>query len=83
MADGSAVKPAIMAETAESSEVAAGVANATLESGTEKPAVPGEQTTLLEVSGGMVEHAVWPLSPQVAPPAMEEDEVEEIEHEES
>ena len=40
--------------------------------------------SLLEMSKGMVGHAVWPPSPQVAPPAAdEEDEVEEIEREES
>ena len=43
----------------------------------------GEQTALLEVSEGVVGHVVRPPSPQVVPLAVEEDEVEEIEREES
>ena len=35
------------------------------------------------MSEGVVGHAVQPPSPQVVPPATEEDEVEEIEHEEA
>ena len=38
---------------------------------------------LPEASEGMVGHAMRPPSPLVAPPAMKEDEVEEIEHEEA
>ena len=51
--------------------------------GAEKPAVLEEQTALSKASEGMVGHAIQPLSPQVVPLAMaEEDEVEEIQHEE-
>ena len=52
-------------------------------SAVDKTMVPEEQTMLLESSEGVVGHTVWPPSPMVVPPAMEEDEVEEIEHEES
>ena len=39
---------------------------------------------LPDVSKGVVRHAVWPPSPLAVPPTTEEeDEVEEIEHEES
>ena len=38
---------------------------------------------LPKASEGVVGHAVQPPSPQVVPPATEEDEVEEIEHEEA
>ena len=62
----------------------AGVADAMLESGAEKPMVPEELTALPEASEGMVGHAVHPPSPLVVPPATEEeDKVEEIEREES
>ena len=55
-----------------------------LEYGAEKPVVLEEQAALPKTSEGMVGHAVRPPSPQVAPPAAEEeDEVEEIEREES
>ena len=46
--------------------------------------VPEEQVALPKTSEGVVRHSVRPPSPQVAPPAAEEeDEVEEIEREES
>ena len=46
--------------------------------------MPEEQTVLPEASKGMVGHVVRPQSPLVVPPAVEEeDEVEEIEREES
>ena len=67
-----------------SSEVDAGVTNIMLESTADKPVVPEEQMALPLVSEGMVGHAVWPPSPLVVPPAVEEeDKVEEIEREES
>ena len=54
------------------------------ESGAEKPVVLEEQKALPEALEGMVGRVVRPPSPQVAPPAMEEeDKVEEIEREES
>ena len=60
------------------------VTNIALESRAENLAVPKEQTTLCKVSEGMVGPAIQPLSPQVVPLAVvEEDEVEEIECEES
>ena len=64
-------------------EADAGVAVVTLESRAEKPVVPEEPTALPEASGGVVGHAVRPPSPLVVPLAMEEYEVEEIEHEEA
>ena len=45
--------------------------------------VPEEQAALPKTTEGVVGHAVRPPSPQVVPPAAEEDEVEEIECEES
>ena len=52
-------------------------------SGAENLAVPKEQTLLPEALESMVGPAIRPLSPQVVPLAVaEEDEVEEIEHEE-
>ena len=49
----------------------------------ENPTVPEEHTALPKASKGMVEYAIRPLSPQVVPLAMaEEDGVEEIEHDE-
>jgi hypothetical protein len=68
----------------ESSKAGARAANVTLESRVGRPVVPEEQATLPEMSEGVVGHVVRPLSPQVAPlDAEEEDEVEEIEREES
>ena len=62
----------------------AGVADTTPESRSEKPIVPEEKSVLPKASEGVVGHAVRPPSPLVVPPAMEEeDEVEEIEREES
>ena len=65
------------------SEVEAGVADAAQESRAEKPVVPKEQTTLPEASDGVVRHVMWPSSSLVVSPAVEEDEVVEIEHEEA
>jgi len=64
-------------------EAEAGVTNATSESGAEKSVVLEEQTTLPEVSEGVVGHAVRPPNRLVVPPTVEEDEVEEIEREEA
>ena len=75
--------PKATAGAAGPSKVEARVADATPKSETERPAVLGEQTALLEVSEGVVGHLVRPPSPQVVPLAVEEDEVEEIEREES
>ena len=84
MADGSATVPGATAEATGSSRVEAGVTDATPEAGAEKPAVPEEQMALPETPKGMVRHDVQPRSPLVVPPAaVEEDEVEEIEREES
>ena len=46
--------------------------------------MPKEHTALPKASKGVVGHAVRPWSPLVVPPsAEEEEEVQEIEHEES
>ena len=82
-ADGLAAVPGAMAVAVGSSEATARVANAAPKSRAEEVAVLGKQTTLPEVSKGMVGHVVRPPSPQVMPLAVEEDEVEEIECEES
>ena len=75
MVDGSAV-------AAVSLEADAGVTDVVLEA--DKSVVPEEQTALPLASKGLVRHAVQPPSPLVMPPAAEEeDEVEEIEREES
>ena len=84
MANGSATVPGAMAEATGSSGAEAGVTDATPESVAEKPAVPKEQTSLPEASKGVVRLAVQPPGPQKVALAMaEEDEVEEIEREES
>ena len=83
MADGSAGVLRAMAVAAESSKMKDGVADDALESTMDKLVVPEEQTVLPKASKGMVRHAVQPPSPLVVPPAVEEDEVEEIECEES
>ena len=55
----------------------------TAEFGAENLAVPREPTALPDASEGMVGPAIRPPSPQMVPLAtVEEDEVEEIEHEE-
>ena len=77
------VVPGATAGAVGSSEADAGVADVASKSRAEKPVVPEEQTTLHEASKGVVRHAVRPQSPLVAPPATEEDEVEEIEREEA
>ena len=82
--DGLAVVSGAKAVAIGSSEADAGVAGAVPESLAGKLVVPEEQTALPKASKGMVGHTVWPPSPLVVPLAMEEeDEVEEIEHEES
>ena len=84
MADGSVMVPGAVAEVAGSSGAEAGVADAAPEAKAEKPIVLEEQTVLPEVSKGVVGHAIQTRIPPVVPPAVvEEDEVEEIEHEES
>ena len=83
-ANESVTAPSATGGTAGSSGVEAVVTSVTPKSRPENLAVPKEQTALPEVSKGMVGPAIWPLSPQVVPPAAaEEDEVEEIEREES
>ena len=61
----------------------ASVADVVPKSRAEKPEVLEEQAALPEALEGVVGHAVWQPSPQVVPPAAEEDKVEEIEREES
>jgi len=81
---GSAAVPEAMVGTARSSGAEAGVIGVALESEAEKPAMLEEQTVLPKAFEGVVGHAVRPQSSLWVPPAMEEeDEVEEIEHEES
>ena len=76
--------PGAMIEAAEASEADAGVADATPETGAEKPVVPEEPMVLPKASEGVVRHAMRPRSPLVVPLAAEEEaEVEEIEREES
>ena len=67
-----------------SSEVTPRDTDPALESMVEKLVVPEEQTTFPKVLKGVVRHDIWPPSPLVVPPATEEeDEMEEIEREES
>ena len=83
-ADGSVVMPRAMTEAAGALEANAGIVDAASESRAEKPTVLEEPTALPKASKGVVEHGVQPPSPLVVLPATEEDdEVEEIEHEES
>ena len=73
-----------IARAAKSLEVGARAANIAPESGAGRLVVSKEQATLPKMSKGMVGRAARPLSPYVVLPAMEEeDEVEEIEREES
>ena len=82
-ADGSAMMPRATVETAGSLAANAGYAGATPESGVAKPVGPEKQLAPPEASQGVVGPAVQPRSHPVVPPAtVEEDEVEEIEHEE-
>ena len=84
VADESAAMPGATAGAARASEAVTGVDDAAPKSEAEKPMVPEEPTTLPEASEGVVGHVVWPRSPLVVPPAAEEEEeVEEIEREES
>ena len=83
-ADGSAMMPRATVETAGSLAANAGYAGATPESGVAKPVGPEKQLAPPEASQGVVGPAVQPWSHPVVPTAtVEEDEVEEIEHEES
>ena len=76
--------PGAMVKATRSSRAEAGVNNAMLEARAKKPTVPEEQMALPKALKGVVGHAVRPQSPLVvSPSAEEEDEVEEIEHEES
>ena len=69
---------------AESSEARAGATDVVPESRAQRPAASEEQATRPEMPQGVVGRCMRPPSPQVAPPAVEEeDEVEEIEREES
>ena len=63
MADESTAMPRATTKAAEASEVDVGVADATSESRAEKPMVLEEPTVLLEVSEGVVGHAIQPPSP--------------------
>ena len=84
MGDGSAAMPGATAEAAGSLEAESRVADAMAEPRVGRPVELEEQATHPEMTEGMVRRTVWPLSPQVVPlAAEEEDEVEEIEHEES
>jgi len=84
MVDDPTAVPGEMAGAVGSSKADAGVANAMPESGAEKSVEPEEQAACPKTSEGVVGHAVRPPSPLVVPPVVEEeDEVEEIEHEES
>ena len=84
MVDGSATVPGAIAEAAGSSRAKARVADTAPESGVKKPVMLEQQTALPKASEGMVRHAIRPSSPLVVlPAAKEEDEVEEIECEES
>ena len=84
MADESAATLGAMAGVTGSLEAEAGVADVMPKSRAERLVVPEEQAALPKTSEGVVGHAVWPPSSQVAPlAAEEEDEVEEIEREES
>ena len=68
----------------ESSEVGAGATDVMPESGAQRPAASEEQAARLKMPRGVVGCFVQPPSPQGVPPALEEeDEVEEIEREES
>jgi len=79
-----ATVPRTTAGATKSLKAEARVANAVLESRAEKPVVLEEQTALPKASEGAVGRAMRPPSPQVAPPAAEEeDKVEEIECEEA
>ena len=83
-ADEPAAVPEATAGAIGSLEADAGVVDAALESGADKPVEPKEQVALPEMSKGVVGCAMQPPRPQVAPLATEEeDEVEEIEREES
>ena len=64
-------------------EAEARVVDVAPESRAKKLVVPEEQTVLPKATEGVVRHAVWPPSSLVVPLAMEEDKVEEIEHEEA
>jgi len=61
--DESAAMPVAMVGATGSLEVDAGVADAVLESGVEKPVVLEDQAALPKTLEGMVGHAVWPPSP--------------------
>ena len=84
MVDGSAAMPGATAETAGSSAANAGDGGAVPKSGVAKPVAPEDQPAPPEVWQGVVGPVVRARSPPVvAPAATEEDEVEEIEREES
>ena len=84
MADGSAAVPGETAVAAGSLKADAGITDATLKSIVDKLVVPEEQTAFPKASKSVVKHAIRPWSPPVVPlAAAEEDEVEEIEREES
>ena len=83
-ADGSATVPGATTETTGSLAANAGDIGATPECGAAKPVVPEEQLAPPEASQSVVVPVVRPWSPLVVPPAAaEEDEVEEIECDES
>ena len=76
--------PVAMSKAIKSSKAEAGATDVVPESGVQGSAASEEQAAHPEMLHGMVGCSVQPPSPQGAPPALEEeDEVEEIEHEES
>ena len=82
--DDSTEMPGATARAAKSLEAGAGAIDVVPESGEQMPASSEEQTARPEMPQGAVGRSVRPPSPQGAPPAVEEeDEVEEIEREES
>ena len=84
MADESAMVPRATTKATESSAVNAGDVDAAPESRAARPVTPEEQMAPHKVSQSMVGPTVQPRNPPVVPPtAVEEDEVEEIEREES
>ena len=75
-------RPRPTARATESSEVGVGATDVMLESRAQRPIASAEQMVCPEMPQGMVGRPIGPLSPQGAPPAVEEeDEVEQIERE--
>ena len=84
MVDESVMVPRAMAKVAGSSAANAGDVDAAPESGAARPDMPEEHMAPPKASQSVVRPAARPRNPPVVPPAAEEeDEVEEIEREES